>query len=319
MVLLVALALTLAVTPLAARVARAVGIVDRPGALKLQSHPVPYLGGAAVFAGTAISGFAGPTRYLVPIGLALALGLADDIRALAPRIRLLAQVGIGVVGATIVDTRLPDPMGGIAVVVAVVALINAVNLIDGLDGLAGGVALAASFGFAALLSDDGRVLALALAGSLLAFLAFNRPPARIYLGDGGAYLLGAALAVLLALAWADGRSTSTGVASLLLVAVPAADLAVTIVRRAIAGRPLFEGDRSHIYDQLVDRGWSTAGAAGALVGAQAVLTVVAVGASRGTTVTAVLLVLVAVGLGCAVVGDGRFVQPASLGGADDPR
>src|SRR4029453_10608293 len=81
-------------------------------------------------------------------------------------------------------------------------------------------------------------------------------PARIYLGDAGSYLVGTGLALLLALTATADEGVATTAGALLFVAVPVADTTIAIVRRRRAGRPLLEGDRGHIYDQLVDRGWS---------------------------------------------------------------
>ena len=84
---------------------------------------------------------------------------------------------------------------------------------------------------------------------------FNRPPARVYLGDGGAYLIGTAVAALLAEAWGPHRALATGIGALALVVVPAAELALAVLRRARTRTSLLLGDRDHPYDQLVRRGW----------------------------------------------------------------
>src|SRR2546430_13393400 len=171
-------------------------MVDRPGLLKVQTHPVPYLGGFALFAG-----LAGPVAIerpvlIVPLALSLGLGLADDLKAPPPAIRLSAEVVIGVIAAWTLPAD--DLLGALVTVVLVVALINAVNLLDGLDALASGVGLISALGFALVLAGELWVLALALAGGLAGFLVWNRPPARIYLGDGGSYLVRTTLALLLA-------------------------------------------------------------------------------------------------------------------------
>jgi UDP-GlcNAc:undecaprenyl-phosphate GlcNAc-1-phosphate transferase len=161
----------------------------------------------------------------------------------------------------------------VATIALVILLLNAVNLVDGLDGLASGVAAVAAFGFACAFSFDGEwsALALALTGALLGFLVWNRPPARIYLGDAGSYLVGTALALLLASAWGPDEPVALGAGSLLFVAVPVADTTIAIVRRARARRPLLVGDRGHVYDQLVDRGWKPFRVTVACVVAQALL------------------------------------------------
>jgi UDP-GlcNAc:undecaprenyl-phosphate GlcNAc-1-phosphate transferase len=295
--LIVALAATALATPIAARVAVRLGVVDRPGALKVQTRPVPYLGGAAVFAGlTAPLAWAQP-RLLVPLGLAVALGLADDVADVSPRLRLAGELAIGVAAAVTLPGGL-SAVGAAVTVLAVVALLNAVNLLDGLDGLATSVAALGALGFSVVLDGDARVVAMALAGALLGFLVWNRPPARIYLGDAGSYLVGTGLAVLLALTFVADDGIATPAGALLFVAVPAADTTIAIVRRRRAGRPLFQGDRGHVYDQLVDMGWSSQRSSLACAVAQAVFVGLGLAASALAAGPAVALVAAVV----AVVG-----------------
>jgi UDP-GlcNAc:undecaprenyl-phosphate GlcNAc-1-phosphate transferase len=257
-VVIAALAVSLLVTPAAAAVARRARLLDRPGPLKVQTRPVPYLGGAAVFAATAVGLALGRPSWLLPLGLALLLGTVDDARALPPRVRLAGEVVVGVVAGLLVPTGVAQPWAVLGTTAAVVVLINAVNLIDGLDALAAGVSLVAAAGFAIALDGDDRTVALALVGGLGGFLVYNRPPARIYLGDGGSYLLGTALAALLVSAWRPGRGLALSVGALLFVAFPVAEVVFAVVRRTRARAPLFTGDRGHLYDQLAQRGWSPA-------------------------------------------------------------
>jgi len=302
-----ALAVAVVATPLAAATATRLGVVDRPGPHKVQTAPVPYLGGVAVYLALLGPVTVDRPRLLVPLGLALALGVADDVRSRAPAFRIAGAVVVGAAAGWAVPV--PIPLGAAVTAVAVVGLLNAVNLLDGLDGLAAGVALATAVGFAAI-GGDARTPALALAGALAGFLAFNRPPARIYLGDGGAYLTGTALALLAALLLDSRDMVATWTAVPLLVAVPVADTLVAIVRRARAHRPLLAGDRGHVYDQLVDRGRSRLAVTIALVAVQALLALAAVGvteldpawaiASAGACTLALL----------AVIGAGGFTAPS---------
>lgn len=244
---------SLVVTPLAAALARRTGVVDRPGPLKTQQRPVPYLGGVPVLCACAI-GVAATGRYglLVPLVLAFALGVVDDVRAVPPRVRLGVEVVIGIVAGVVAPGA---PLAKIATAGLVVVLINAVNLVDGQDGLAGSLALLAALG-GALFGGAAQPFCLALAGGMAGFLVFNRPPARIYLGDGGAYLVGTALAMIPSLADHGDTGWSVWFAVPLLVAVPILDTATAMWRRLRLRRPLFTGDRSHVYDQMVDRGLS---------------------------------------------------------------
>ncbi len=294
-------------TPIAGRVAQRVGIVDHPGPLKVHQKPVPYLGGIAVFAGLAVSMGETDIALLGPPLAALVLGVVDDATDLPPKLRLAAEglIGIGVALAVPHHGVLPF----LAAVGATVVLINAVNLIDGLDGLSSGVALAGAVGFCWVLEGEGRALALGLAGALVGFLVWNRPPARIYLGDGGAYLLGTTLAVMLASSWTPDGAIGRPVASLLLVAVPVVDTTVAIVRRVRTSAPLFEGDRGHVYDQLVDRGRRAPVAVLWCVGAAAVLATVGSLATRLDTPGALVVTGLAVVAVLAVVVVARFTSP----------
>jgi UDP-GlcNAc:undecaprenyl-phosphate/decaprenyl-phosphate GlcNAc-1-phosphate transferase len=302
----VALLVVLLATPLAMAAARRLGIQDRPGPLKPQAAPVPYLGGLAVFCGLAVA--AGNTRpsLLLPFGLATALGVADDRAGLPAVARLVGQLAIGAAVVATAPVHLPGLIDGVLLVVVTLVVVNGTNFIDGLDLLATGVGAVAAVGFAVVLHGTGRQVAVALAAALVGFSLYNRPPARVYLGDGGSYLIGTALCVLLAEAWAPGVPTSTGVAALTLVAIPAAEVAFAVVRRFRGGAALTSGDRGHPYDRLVARGWPKLVASAVYVVVEAVLATGAVVAVHaGATSAAVAVALVAAGLlviGAAAAG-----------------
>lgn len=293
---LVALVVTLVTAPFIRRIALRLGIVDRPGPLKTHRSPVPYLGGVAVFLGLLVGPIeADRLALFIPYGAALALGVVDDARGLAPRVRLGTEVAIGVVAAIVV----PGPaLVKVATAVLVVVLLNAVNLLDGQDGLAAGACLVSAAAFA-ILGGDAATIGLALAGALAAFLVFNAPPARMYLGDGGAYLVGTVLATLPALTEHGTTDWSVWIAVPLIVGLPLADTAIAVLRRSLAGRPRFQGDRSHVYDQLVDQGWrveTSTAVCVVLQGALAALGVLAAGLeidwALGITAVALLGVVV---------------------------
>ncbi|HEV2893869.1 MAG TPA: hypothetical protein VG411_08960 [Actinomycetota bacterium] len=252
---LIALAAAVALTPVAGRLGLAVGLVDRPGgALKIHTRAIPVLGGlavvSAVLASLALTGGFRPA-VAGAIGLLFIAGLLDDRRPLPPWTRILAQLAAA--AALLADgvrVQLLGALGGAAMVVLVLGCTNAVNLIDGQDGLAAGLVALAALGLAALTVDQGAErLGLALAGALVGFLVWNRPPARIFLGDAGAYAAGAALAVLAAEA-ANGNGWAGLLASGLCLGVLAFELAFTVVRRVLTRASLTGGDRWHSYDLL---------------------------------------------------------------------
>jgi UDP-GlcNAc:undecaprenyl-phosphate/decaprenyl-phosphate GlcNAc-1-phosphate transferase len=133
-------------------------------------------------------------------------------------------------------------------------MMNTVNFLDGLDGLVGGVTVIAGvilFLHNYILDEYSiALLPLALIGATVAFLFFNFPPARIFLGS-GAYVLGFALAVL---AIIGGAKLAT---ALLALGIPILDVAWQIVNRVRAGRSPFSGDRGHLHHRLYDSGLST--------------------------------------------------------------
>lgn len=264
----------------ALRIGPRLGYVDHPGvdSLKVHEKAAVPLGGVGVFLGFHLAALVEDRLDLTLLAattLVLILGLIDDRRGLPPLLRLLVEVGAGVVvvlgtdGAT--DSWVTAALG----VALVVFAVNAVNLFDGLDGLAGSVGGVAALGAAALVSSRGQVLddALALAAALAGFLVLAWHPARVFLGDSGAYVLGVLLSGLI-------LRSSDGPAELLigagLLGVFALDLVVTVVRRLRNRRPLFLGDRSHVYDQLRDRGMTIQGVVGIAALMQAVLALIVV-------------------------------------------
>lgn len=304
----VAIVAALILTPCAAWVARRTGVVDRPGPLKIQTRAVPYLGGVAVFAAAAGPIAAVRPMLLLPLGLAGLLGLVDDIADIRASVRLAAEVGVGLTAGLVVDSPLPVGLGVLVTAALVVGLINAVNLIDGLDALASGVAVASAVGFV-IIGGPARPVAAAVAGALTGFLAYNRPPARIYLGDSGAYLVGTALACCTALVLDDPGGASGWAAIPLLVALPVLDTAVAILRRRRARRPLFRGDRSHVYDQLVDRGRSRVQVVGVMIAVQFALT--GLGVMTANLAASLALPAAAIVIGVLAVGvlRGGFLEP----------
>jgi UDP-GlcNAc:undecaprenyl-phosphate GlcNAc-1-phosphate transferase len=148
----------------------------------------------------------------------------------------------------------------------IVGACNAANLIDGLDGLCAGVLGIIALGFFILamnlreaanlpvtVANERIVLALAMLGAAAGFLPFNRNPAKIFLGDAGSMLLGLNAAVIILL-FAEGGLVRWVIGSLMVFGLPLADMCLTLARRWRNGRPLMHGDRSHFYDQLLDRG-----------------------------------------------------------------
>jgi UDP-GlcNAc:undecaprenyl-phosphate GlcNAc-1-phosphate transferase len=304
---LLALALALVLTPLLALVGRRVGLVDHPtgDALKIHGEPKPLTGGLAVvpaaLASIAIAGAGLDPLVVGAVLLLLAVGVIDDARSLPQLVRLGAQIAAGIAlassGATI------EPLGAVGPAVlalAVPATANAVNMVDGQDGLAAGLAAAAALGMTLILvaAGDAGSLGPALLGALLGFLAWNRPPARVFLGDGGAYAVGGLLVVLAgdaAVSWSSLLGVTVCFGVLVL------ELGSSVVRRAVRRESLIGGDRGHGYDLLAVRLSSRTGATAIVVGIGLVLAVLGWAASR-LPVPAAAAILVATALiGCAAI------------------
>ena len=159
------------------------------------------------------------------------------------------------------------PLSVLIAIVIVLGACNSANLIDGLDGLSTGVTGIISLGFFLLAShlaawgysDRGDpvrlVLAIAMFGAALGFLPWNFNPAKIFMGDAGSMLLGYNCGVLILL-FAERGKMRWVVGAVMIFALPVFDTALAMFRRWRAGRSIFEGDRSHFYDQLVHRGLS---------------------------------------------------------------
>ncbi|HEY7400001.1 MAG TPA: MraY family glycosyltransferase [Actinomycetota bacterium] len=257
---LVALACGVVLVPLARAAGATAGIVDRPGALKIHAHPIPLTGGVAVVASTilavAIFAPAPHAAVLGGIGGALALGTVDDVRPLSAwlRVGLLGCIAIAIVAGG-VELEPLGVLGGAGLVVGAVLCANAVNVMDGQDALAGGLVVVAALGLAAVagLTDlrEAQVTGLALAGGTLAFLWWNRPPASVFLGNGGAYAVGFTLAVLAGELSRDGWRNLA--AAVVVLGVFAFEVVMTLARRAVARGSLTGGDRKHSYDLISAR------------------------------------------------------------------
>jgi UDP-GlcNAc:undecaprenyl-phosphate GlcNAc-1-phosphate transferase len=250
---LIPLALACALTRVTIAIAPRLGLVDRPGALKIHAEAVPVTGGiAAVIASLAV--WRPDPAIAVAICIALVTGTVDDLRSLSPLARVLAQTLCGAV--LVVGGLRFEPfglLGGPALVLATVALANAMNMVDGQDGLAGGLAAIASLGLAAVMAAAGftGVAPLAIAGALAGFLVWNRPTASVFLGDGGAYAVAVALVAIAA------KASTAGWPSLLAagccLGVFAYELVATVARRHRSEVTTTMGDRDHTYDRLSRR------------------------------------------------------------------
>lgn len=257
--------LSFVISGLSIPLARRFGVLDAPGAIKVQTTAVPRLGGLGIITAVLL------TWALAPVGtgrlnlwgvlasgaVMAAVGLLDDIHGLSPWQKLAGQLVAGV-ALGLFGVRLGVAhQGWINVVVTslLVALgANSVNLLDGLDGIAAGTSAVMAGAFALLLFDHSHAgLALAVAGACIGFLPWNWHPAKTFMGDGGSLFLGFSVALLLILT-VNGHPWQYAAGGLMVVAVPALDMSLSVLRRLLHRQPVYAGDRNHMYDRLHERG-----------------------------------------------------------------
>ena len=246
--------LSLVSVPIFGYIAKKLNIVDKPdNYLKPHGKATPYLGGLGIYVGL-LPILWKSTAILLPASFLLTIGLTDDIFSLSPKLRLLIEF---ISAALIIIAFHIRGIWMILYIFGIVAMINAVNMIDGMDGICGGnVAISSLFFF--IISQDPftKELSLAVLGASLGYLIYNFPPARIFMGDAGSYLLGVSLAILYTLSSRPIPSTKMLV-SIFPLWIYILDLIAGVVRRLRNRRNPFEGDRDHIYDKLKRRIGST--------------------------------------------------------------
>jgi UDP-GlcNAc:undecaprenyl-phosphate GlcNAc-1-phosphate transferase len=146
-------------------------------------------------------------------------------------------------------------------VIWIVAVSNALNFIDGVDGLAGGTAAIATlfFGIIALITGHSvtALVSVGLFGSVLGFLLYNAPPAKIFMGDSGSYLLGFILSVFPLMMTDNGAANLHLIPAITILAVPLADMIASVFRRLHRGDHPFSADREHLHHKLMDLGHGT--------------------------------------------------------------
>ena len=209
-------------------------------------------------------------RLAIPVLAMFALGFGDDLWHLGARFKLIGQILVAslafFLGISISDVSVPFGSGSLhlapwaawlVTVLWLVATTNLINLIDGVDGLAGGISLMLMV-LLAYLGGGGyvSVFAASMVGALLGFLWFNFPPARIYLGDGGAYFMGFLIGCLTIISSRKGTVFAALIAPLFVLALPILDTSLAILRRGLQGLPLFRPDRLHLHHRLLNAGVS---------------------------------------------------------------
>ena len=299
-----AMFVTLVTTPLVRRFARNHNWVAMPSERKVHKVPTPDVGGIALFAGVLAAlvlawnmdrfsrlfdGNSEPTGVLLGAFVMLVVGTRDDVKEVSAPARVLATVGAAMIlvwfGVTMFYFRVPffgviqlsNDWIPIVTVIWLLGMVQAINLIDGLDGLAAGIVAIGSTAFfiysrhlsgLGLLSEPniGPLIAVITVGVCVGFLPYNFNGASIFMGDGGAYLLGLLVAVSTSVV--GGRADPTTQAfsgqtyfflaplliPLIILGVPVFDVLFAIVRRVSKRQGFATADKGHLHHRLINLG-----------------------------------------------------------------
>lgn len=294
------------------KLALKVGAVDAPNmARKVQTEPVPYLGGVAIVIGVFVATYstviieakdiALASTVLIPAVAMAIMGLIDDLRGLKPWPRLIAQsfVGVIVAGILIASDTIGTPsqifiVDALVTVVWVVGVCNSINFFDNLDGGAAGTVVVITFFTFLIAYDRGQLLVSALAivtsGATAGFLIWNKPPAKIYMGDAGALFLGIIVAVLTIRLQPNIQPNWKSLSiPLFLMAVPLLDTTVAVTSRLSRGISPFTGGRDHLSHRLMRKGLERRTAAFTLWALAGVYGTIAFAIYKGQSTTLIAL------------------------------
>jgi len=312
-------------TPPVKKFAALVGAIDKPdGNRHIHDHPVPRMGGLAIFLGfiLAILVFGDISTQvmgmLIGSVIIVLMGAVDDIVNLSPWVKLGAQIlaALAAIRSGIIINVLSNlnflsettfvqlgVLGHPLTLLWIVGCTNAVNLIDGLDGLAAGVSAISSFSMlvvALFVSEPAvAILLAALAGACLGFLPYNLNPAKIFMGDVGSQFLGYVLATVSVMGMFKFQAIVTFLIPVLALSVPLADTVFAFFRRIFRGQNPLRADRGHFHHRLMAMGLSQKQTVAVLYAVSASLGIFGVLLARPhTAVRIVCLVLVfAISLG----------------------
>ncbi len=334
--LLAAAVLSFGATPLVKRAAFKLGAIDVPkDGRRMHDHPIPRLGGLAIFLGFMLSAllFAEMERpvrgLLIGAVIIVILGVLDDIMTLRALPKFIVQIGAAWIAVhhgnviqylsnpILTSTERFIDLGSLAVPVTIlwiVAITNAVNFIDGLDGLAVGVSAisSATLLVTAILVSEGNVAVImaALLGACLGFIPYNMNPAKIFMGDSGSTFLGYVLAVVSIQGLFKLYAIISFAVPLLILGLPIFDICFAILRRLARGENPMHADRGHVHHRLIDMGFNQKQAVAisyimtAILGLSAVV-LTSSGALRALFLIGAVFVVGAIGLRLIFSGHGE--------------
>ncbi len=266
---------------------RRLQILDHPNERSLHAAPTPRTGGLGLLAGVVaawpITAPPGTWPALIGALVLAAVSFLDDLRGLPAIVRLMFQLAVSMALVAWHWGAFPGPAWAIVAGLAIAWMCNLYNFMDGADGLAGGMAVAGfgAYAIAAWLGGAMELAALsaAIAASALAFLVFNFPPARIFMGDVGSVPLGFLASALGLLGWQQALWPAWF--PVLAFSPFIVDATVTLLRRALRGERVWQAHKEHYYQRVVQLG---AGHRGTALGEYALM--LAAGASALTLLKA---------------------------------
>lgn len=293
---LIALVVSLLLTPIVRKLAFKYGAIDDPKRddRRVHKEPLPRWGGIAIYGGLLVAllvvlPFAYPTRpfplYLIGIlgvgSLLVVLGALDDLHQYSAKIQVLVLLAAGVAiqffaepnGAKVQISGIKWPLfdssgqwiefGMWAIPLTafyIFVVTKTMDTIDGIDGLAAGIAAIAGATLCMIATYGGQprvaLVAAALAGASLGFLRHNYNPARIIMGTGGAQLLGFVLGAMSIVGALKTAAAVAIIVPVLVFGVPIFDAVQVVIRRKLSGVPITQADKRHIHHQLLNRGLS---------------------------------------------------------------
>ena len=316
----VALVVSFASTPIVKAFAQKVNAMDVPkDDRRVHDHPIPRMGGLAILIGFLLSVvlFVDITKQIRGVILGAIVisvcGIVDDIMPLKAWIKLIVQTAAAILAVAhgirfdivsnlnIIAEAEYVFLGILSVpitVIWIVGVTNAVNLIDGLDGLACGVSAISSMTMliVALSVAEGNVAIMlaALTGACLGFIPFNLNPAKIFMGDTGALLLGYVLATVSCIGFFKFYAIISFIVPVMALALPLFDTMFAIIRRLIHGQSPMAPDRGHLHHRLLDMGLNQKQAVAILYCISAVIGLTAVVLSSGQELRLIMLLIAAV-------------------------
>ena len=269
--------LNVLITPIVIALCKKYNWYDEVDPRKVHKGSVPRLGGFGVFLSFIVAASVyifvfSPEDYfsVLPIFVGgfviFAAGVLDDFFNLRAKLKFVIQIAAGLTVSlsplyfhSILGFAIPSVLGRIITFLWIIGLVNAYNLIDGLDWLCGGLSFLTLMTMGFILTSYGRDagnLYFVLCGSLAGFLVFNRPPAKIFLGDGGSQTLGYFIAVSPLFSTFGVFDDMKFIVLVLLTSIPVTDVIAAVWRRKRDHRAIFSADRAHIHHKLINIGFS---------------------------------------------------------------